>query len=1187
MKLVALTAVFWLMEMRLALAQVADLPDGFVTCNQDELVSNTMQPFISSSHNPFCMNGGTCKKNYQDTPENPCDCPTGVAGPHCEFEDGIVPDDDDCDLECFNDGVCQAGVRTWTGQHFAISPDRWNYCQCKEGFYGPQCEFDGRQCGPQTHCLNGGSCVKIQHKDGDTHHCDCTTSRDEKGAQFAGRYCQIKAESTCSDHDPVNPTNYCVNGGKCRPEAWLGCECPTGFMGHMCEFNQIDDEPYECNMQCDNGFCRKGAKDTSWLTDFNFGNRRLTQRFTQDFEHCQCPPGWVGLYCEAKMNVCPGRSNVCLNGGGCVLSDSDPSNPFNYECDCSKADENDGRYAGKYCQYRATSFCTVDGRKSKNDAFCTNDGVCRDYVKHGEPHPGCVCDDAFEGDHCEVLVGSDPDSDARDGDDIETNQGDGNDNISSGLIWIFVVVITFVSMLMMVFAAVMYRRSRMQERFIMNAAHSHLKSLDQYHDDDTENFAAGENGSNPETELSLDPIYEAKYSDTPPKVDPSGDGRSVDGDASRISKISTSDKTRKAKGGKSRKPKKGSGKKRPGPPPLIYEDGEESPDASESRYEDFMGQKGPSREFDDAALMSFAGESRTISHGNDDNFNPADFALRDYSFEEASIEKMPKLSPNAISNKDREKQGRTKENSSDIEMEIKRKRTDNSGSQSGMSSEIASMSSMGSSQNFARNLQSAGSYDSLAQGPTIYLSDDYSLGQGSGRRYEVKSPMQDIPSTIGSDSQIETSNMSVLSQTAVLAGTVLSNDNSSISNSSINTSDETQSVREVSVGGKSPSENASTKSVTSVSTNGVRSVQFEQTSMNFGSFSSALTEVAAGGRTLDSDSSASSVSSLFGGNKPEMEAGPISPDLRKSQDMSSSEMSQNASSQGPAMSESGLSKDPQEASVSTSKSSRSQKSEHGTNKSLGREGSAFSAPATTSINQTPEERDSSTSIETPTPDPQGWVVRITPSNSRVARMQAGWQNDDSSEIKSSNQDEQSTSVRSTSPRSVRSSARSVHSKKSVQSNKSIESSRKTQSNHSVSASVKSGQGSVRSKKSTTQSLPDWEKDTETETQSKQSSRGSIEKDQGSVQSKKSTTESVPDWVQSGETESVNNSASITNRFDEEPDASEDVGMEEHNASKEENNVVVEEDDADQEENNNPFDRDNGEEEAENNINPFA
>ena len=126
--------------------------------------------------------------------------------------------------------------------------------------------------------------------------------------------------------------------------------------------------------------CRKGAKDTSRLEKFGF-NRSLDESFNEDFEHCVCPKGFVGLRCEHKMDVCPGVSHVCLNGAQC--QGSNDGTGFHFDCNCRKADTDSKMFAGKYCEYESTELCTVDGGMPQAPAFCTNDGLCRGFIEKG------------------------------------------------------------------------------------------------------------------------------------------------------------------------------------------------------------------------------------------------------------------------------------------------------------------------------------------------------------------------------------------------------------------------------------------------------------------------------------------------------------------------------------------------------------------------------------------------------------------------------------------------------------------------------------------------------------------------------------------------------------------------------------------------------------------------------------
>ncbi|KAL7567795.1 hypothetical protein ACA910_000547 [Epithemia clementina (nom. ined.)] len=370
-------------------------------CREDQTIDPILIPYLRADTNPFCMNGGTCKSDFESVPDFPCVCHNGTSGPHCEFSNKKqVPK---CKLICFHDGVCQVGIRSFMDLSGLPATEDYNYCRCKPGFYGDQCGVKGVQCG-STVCLNGGKCIQIENGDGTvTDNCDCTSAKGKDGQQFAGRYCHLSKTSDCYDHNAAEPSNFCVNGGTCNLDPRLGCDCPDGFFGSLCEFGGADDN-WKCNMDCgDHGFCRKGAKDTSFIDNFDFDDRRLTARFNQEFEHCVCEPGWSGLNCDVKMDICPGRSMICLHGSTCILSNITGE----FECDCNTANEGGLKYAGKYCQYHSTAYCTPDGLKPKtrsSDAFCTNNGKCRDYVPRNGLHPGCSCEEHFKGDHCEKLA---------------------------------------------------------------------------------------------------------------------------------------------------------------------------------------------------------------------------------------------------------------------------------------------------------------------------------------------------------------------------------------------------------------------------------------------------------------------------------------------------------------------------------------------------------------------------------------------------------------------------------------------------------------------------------------------------------------------------------------------------------------------------------------------------------------
>mmetsp|Transcript_26136 Transcript_26136/g.43578 ORF Transcript_26136/g.43578 Transcript_26136/m.43578 type:complete len:248 (-) Transcript_26136:143-886(-) len=94
----------------------------------------------------------------------------------------------------------------------------------------------------------------------------------------------------------------------------------------------------------------------------------------------------------------------CENGSICTEK---PNDEGGYYCDCDVTDNS--VYAGLYCQHKATSYCTFAQEVSRI-SFCTNDGVCNLEVSPDAAHLGCDCQAGYEGDHCQFVDGTMPDS---------------------------------------------------------------------------------------------------------------------------------------------------------------------------------------------------------------------------------------------------------------------------------------------------------------------------------------------------------------------------------------------------------------------------------------------------------------------------------------------------------------------------------------------------------------------------------------------------------------------------------------------------------------------------------------------------------------------------------------------------------------------------------------------------------
>jgi len=357
----------------------------------------------------FCVNGGSCKNNYLASPDKPCNCGIRYDGPHCEFAMGTVPV---CNLTCQNKGVCRLGIRTYRLHEDAYLADfftnnvNYQYCDCPSPYYGVECESKTEMCGLYD-CFNGGMCVINRTMGNTTANCDCTTANSQ-GNQYGGRFCQYPSSDLCDKTLTENGQLFCVNNGTCPADgSYKNCTCPEGFHGATCEFRDTEnnnDKYQDCHLKCNNGGqCRNGAKDTDFLEKFGPSLAHINVSYNENFEHCVCPAGYIGLTCEYEVKTCKDKNTACFLGSHCVDEEGLPST-----CDCEAGFNSINQMAGKYCQYQATSICTEDGRvdlSRNNFAFCVNHGKCKGNasIENGG-HPGCICEAGWAGEHCEFLL---------------------------------------------------------------------------------------------------------------------------------------------------------------------------------------------------------------------------------------------------------------------------------------------------------------------------------------------------------------------------------------------------------------------------------------------------------------------------------------------------------------------------------------------------------------------------------------------------------------------------------------------------------------------------------------------------------------------------------------------------------------------------------------------------------------
>ena len=180
------------------------------------------------------------------------------------------------------------------------------------------------------------------------------------------------------------------------------CKCPSHRAGTHCEF--LKEEGFEdCRLECEHGTCSKGFKSYDELIGTGpFPAQLAFDIISANGEHCVCPSGWIGLKCEIPVEKCAGSSDkYCYNGAKCQYF-SDGSSV----CDCNMAHTEDVSFAGVSCELEHTSYCEPGFDQDQKDAFCTNHGQC--VVESDTRHTGCICEDGWSGDLCDIEGDEEP-----------------------------------------------------------------------------------------------------------------------------------------------------------------------------------------------------------------------------------------------------------------------------------------------------------------------------------------------------------------------------------------------------------------------------------------------------------------------------------------------------------------------------------------------------------------------------------------------------------------------------------------------------------------------------------------------------------------------------------------------------------------------------------------------------------
>jgi len=337
-----------------------------------------------------------------------------------ELSSAMAQNADPCPITCLNESICKQGQASFDdhpkdadGNALSMHQDTSSqgyYCECPIDFTGFDCSVPYESCADdqvQHTCYHGGVCLETG-KDASghvRHECDCSNAASPvDGKPYAGKYCDKPAGKICNDiQNDGNSRVFCMNEGTCTGEAAAPCSCPDGFTGAHCEYSKAEYAD-ACLMDCENGgLCQIGAPPPSETLAYGYWDAYRTD----DFQYCRCPEGFAGLFCEADETPCGNskEDGICYHGSVCVESGEGEE----FYCDCNAANKRkEGLFAGRYCQYEASSVCPSNHNGLN---FCTNNGKCTHDDKGIFT---CVCPNGFHGPKCEF-----PDDQPQDNKDYE------------------------------------------------------------------------------------------------------------------------------------------------------------------------------------------------------------------------------------------------------------------------------------------------------------------------------------------------------------------------------------------------------------------------------------------------------------------------------------------------------------------------------------------------------------------------------------------------------------------------------------------------------------------------------------------------------------------------------------------------------------------------------------------------
>ncbi|KAJ8961610.1 hypothetical protein NQ314_005912 [Rhamnusium bicolor] len=318
-------------------------PRGATCTCADGFVKDNLTCRAASSKNASCplnCNTGTCKIIQGQGPK--CVCPPQYVGTRCDHFR--------CSQHCKNHGSCYVDIQAAKSSD-QLPPLR---CNCPRQWTGERCETPVNMC--ENRCHNDGTCTMMKNG---IPQCTCKSG-------FSGIRCQNCEHLICG------------NGDVCVSQDIQGRNVTktvaTSIVKMVARAKSVLNN---WNVYAPNISPGEDAKMIRPRIDALVKMEGVCTNVNGKFI-CMCPDQRGGYNCEQYIGNSNPCTNLCQNGGVCVL----PSLEKEPICYCQE------NWTGATCNQPAV--CKT---------YCHNGGICA--VSDGIPY--CQCPDEYEGNKCEQL----------------------------------------------------------------------------------------------------------------------------------------------------------------------------------------------------------------------------------------------------------------------------------------------------------------------------------------------------------------------------------------------------------------------------------------------------------------------------------------------------------------------------------------------------------------------------------------------------------------------------------------------------------------------------------------------------------------------------------------------------------------------------------------------------------------